>query len=162
MQGPGGVICPADGRSRGRRGCAVFLGTLLGPDIGCAVQNSHLGRGPDFTLETLVLAPDTTALQNNLCFSYYQGRNWTLAETCYRKTPTRQPHNQAARNNLGLLLCRQGRQEEARRLWQEAEGEAAAPEKLAKALAPPPHGPRLSWLGSPGIVHRPGPNPGCG
>ena len=83
MQGPGGVICPADGRSRGRRGCAVFLGTLLGPDIGCAVQNSHLGRGPDFTLETLVLAPDTPALQNNLCFSYYQGRNWTLAETCY-------------------------------------------------------------------------------
>ena len=162
MQGPGGVICPADGRSRGLRGCAVLLDPLLGLDIGCAVQNSHLGRGPDFTLETLVLAPDTPALQNNLCFSYYQGRNWTLAETCYRKTPTRQPHNQAARNNLGLLLCRQGRQEEARRLWQEAEGEAAAPEKLAKALAPPPHGPRLSWLGPPGIVHRPGPNPGCG
>jgi Flp pilus assembly protein TadD len=100
----------------------------------CCDELGMGARAQQIYLEALALAPDPPALQNNLCFSYYQGGNWTQAETCYRKTLTRQPDNQAARNNLGLVLCRQGRQEEARRMWQEAEGEAAATEKLAKAL----------------------------
>ena len=52
--------------------------------------------------------------------------------------PDSEPANpiiKSARNNLGLVLCRQGRQEEARRLWQEAEGEAVAAQKLGEALA---------------------------
>jgi hypothetical protein len=92
-------------------------------------------RAQQIYLEALALAPDNPALHNNLCFSYYQAGNWSQAETCFRQTITRQPNNQAARNNLGLVLCRQGRQEEARRLWQEAEGEAIAAENLSKALA---------------------------
>jgi Tfp pilus assembly protein PilF len=86
-------------------------------------------------LEALALAPDTPALQNNLCFSYYQAGNWSEAETCFRQTLSRQPNNQFVRNNLGLVLCRQGRQEEARRLWHEAHGEVAAAQKLGEALA---------------------------
>jgi Tfp pilus assembly protein PilF len=91
-------------------------------------------RAQQIYLEALALAPDNPALQNNLCFSYYQAGDWSQAETCYRQTLTRQPKNQVARNNLGLVLCRLGRQEEARRLWQEAEGEAVAPQRLAAAL----------------------------
>ncbi len=85
--------------------------------------------------ETLALVPDNPVLQNNLCFSYYQAGDYSQAETCYRQTIARQPNNQAARNTLGLVLCRQGRQAEARQLWQEAEGEAVAAQKLGEALA---------------------------
>jgi hypothetical protein len=85
--------------------------------------------------ETLALVPDNPVLQNNLCFSYYQAGDYNQAETCYRQTLARQPNNQAARNNLGLVLCRLGRQAEARQLWQEAEGEAVAAQKLGEALA---------------------------
>jgi hypothetical protein len=92
-------------------------------------------RAQQVYLEALAQAPDNPALQNNLCFSFYQAGDLSQAEACYRKTLDRQPHNQAARNNLGLVLCRQGRQEEARRLWQETAGEAVAAEKLAVTLA---------------------------
>jgi Flp pilus assembly protein TadD len=74
-------------------------------------------------------------IANNLCFSYYLEARWQEAETCFRQTLARDPGNAAARNNLGLLYCRLGRQDEARRLWQEAEGAAAADGKLGKALA---------------------------
>jgi hypothetical protein len=75
------------------------------------------------------------ALANNLCFTYYLEGRWQEAETCYRQTLARDPNNEAARNNLGLLYCRLGRQDEARRLWQAAEGTAAAADKTRQALA---------------------------
>ena len=74
-------------------------------------------------------------LANNLCFSYYLEGRWQEAETCYRKTLARDPQNMAARNNLGLLYCRLDRPEEARRLWLEVAGEAAADHKVSQALA---------------------------
>ncbi len=92
-------------------------------------------RAQQIYLDTLALEQDNPVLNNNLCFSYYLGGNWRQAEACFRNTLARQPQNQAARNNLGLLLCREGRQEEARRLWQEAEGEAAAGQKMEEVLA---------------------------
>jgi thioredoxin-like negative regulator of GroEL len=75
------------------------------------------------------------ALANNLCFTYYLEGRWQEAETCYRQTLAHDPGNEAARNNLGLLYCRLGRQDEARQLWQEAEGHAAAAYKTRQALA---------------------------
>ena len=75
------------------------------------------------------------AMANNFCFSYYVEGRWQEAEACFRKTLARDPQNVAARNNLGLLYCRLGRQDEARRLWQETEGAAAADAKLGQALA---------------------------
>jgi thioredoxin-like negative regulator of GroEL len=75
------------------------------------------------------------ALANNLCFTYYLEGRWQEAETCYRQTLAHDPGNEAARNNLGLLYCRLGRQDEARQLWQEAEGNAAAAYKTRQALA---------------------------
>jgi len=74
-------------------------------------------------------------LANNFCFTYYLEGRWQEAESCYRQTLERDPGNVAARNNLGLLCCRLGRRDEARRLWQEAEGDAAADAKLGQALA---------------------------
>ncbi|MBU4232158.1 MAG: LytR C-terminal domain-containing protein [Proteobacteria bacterium] len=74
-------------------------------------------------------------LANNLCFSYYRQGLWQKAETCFRQTLDHDPGNVAARNNLGLLYCRLGRQDEAHRLWQEAEGVAAADAKMSQALA---------------------------
>ena len=74
-------------------------------------------------------------MANNFCFSYYTEGRWQEAETCFRKTLARDPGNVAARNNLGLLYCRLGRQDEARRLWQETEGATAADAKIGQALA---------------------------
>jgi len=37
-------------------------------------------RAQQIYLEALALAPDSPALQNNLCFSYYQAGNWSQAE----------------------------------------------------------------------------------
>lgn len=75
------------------------------------------------------------ALANNLCFTYYLEGRFQEAETCFRQTLARDPGNEAARNNLGLLYCRLDRQDEARRLWQEAEGTAAAEYKTRQVLA---------------------------
>ncbi|MCL6621639.1 MAG: LytR C-terminal domain-containing protein [Syntrophobacterales bacterium] len=79
--------------------------------------------------------PRHAALRNNLGFSYYQSGEWRKAEACFREAVTLDPGNRQARNNLGLLLVRQGRQAEALTLWQEREGEQAARELLAQALA---------------------------
>jgi Flp pilus assembly protein TadD len=75
------------------------------------------------------------ALANNLCFTYYLQGHWQEAEACFRQTLALDPGNTAARNNLGLLYCRLGRQDEARQLWQAAEGPTAAAAKIHQALA---------------------------
>jgi len=85
--------------------------------------------------QALSRGADSPALHNNLCYSYYLAGNLKKAESCFRQALERDPGNVAARNNLGLLLCRSGRQEEARRLWQEAEGQAAADKKMQEVLA---------------------------
>jgi Flp pilus assembly protein TadD len=98
----------------------------------------HLGhseRAQQIYLEAIARYPDNQALHNNLCYSYYQAGNLPQAEACFRKMLARDPHNDKARNNLGLVLCRLGRQQEARKLWQAAEGGAAADQKLSQALA---------------------------
>jgi len=110
------------------------------------------------------------ALNNNLCFSYYLASRWEQAESCYREALARDPGNQAARNNLGLLYCRLGRSAEARRLWQEAEGAAAAQQKTNLVLASlgmsapgastpsqPPPPPQQPVAQAPGKTPSPGP-----
>jgi len=84
--------------------------------------------------EALALDVSNQALNNNLCFSYYLAGQWDQAEACFRQALTRNPQNIMARNNLGLLLCRRGRTEEARRLWQEAEGEVVAQKKMQQVM----------------------------
>ena len=84
--------------------------------------------------EALALDPSNQAVSNNLCFSYYLAGQWDQAEACFRQALDKNPQNIAARNNLGLLLCRRGRQEEARRLWQEAEGDIAAQKKMGQVM----------------------------
>jgi Tfp pilus assembly protein PilF len=74
-------------------------------------------------------------LYNNLCYSYYLAGHFQKAEACFRQALAQDPQNVAARNNLGLLLCRTGRGDEARRLWQAAEGEVAAEKKMKELRA---------------------------
>jgi len=85
--------------------------------------------------EALARGGDNPALQNNLCYSYYRAGDFKRAEDCFRQALERDPRNMAARNNLGLLLCRTGRREEARCLWQEAEGAVVAEKKIKEVLA---------------------------
>jgi tetratricopeptide (TPR) repeat protein len=85
--------------------------------------------------EALTKSAGHPALANNLCFTYYLEGHWQKAEKCYRQILAQDPNNEAARNNLGLLYCRLGRQDEARNLWQEAEGTAAAAYKTRQVLA---------------------------
>ncbi len=75
------------------------------------------------------------ALTNNLCYSYYLAGNWAQAEACFKQALALDPGNQMARNNLGLLYCRQGKREEALRLWREVVGEALAQEKVNQTMA---------------------------
>ena len=112
-------------------------------------EQGQTDRALEVYQEALALADDNPGLNNNLCFSYYLAGNLSQAEACFRKTLDRHPENNAARNNLGLLLCRQGRQEEARRLWQ-AEGEEVADRMLDQALAVLGAARTMQW--------RPGPN----
>jgi Flp pilus assembly protein TadD len=92
-------------------------------------------RAQQIYREALSRNGENPALHNNLCYSYYQAGNFKKAEACFRQALERDPQNVAARNNLGLLLARTGRREEARRLWQEAEGEVAAEKRLKDVAA---------------------------
>jgi Tfp pilus assembly protein PilF len=85
--------------------------------------------------QSLSKNPNQQVIQNNLCFSYYLAGKFGQAEECFRQSLSKDPQNQAARNNLGLLLCRLGRQEEARRLWEEAGNKEEAAKKLELAVA---------------------------
>lgn len=78
---------------------------------------------------------ENPALENNRCFSYYLQGRLSQAEDCFRQLLRRQPDNPQVRNNLGLVLCRQGREAEALALWREKLAEAEARRQLAQALA---------------------------
>jgi Flp pilus assembly protein TadD len=92
--------------------------------------------------QALAQGAHSLALYNNYCYSYFLAGNFKKAEACFRQALEQNPQNAAARNNLGLLLCRTGRAEEARRLWQEAEGQAAAEKRVQEVQA---------FLRAPGI-----------
>ncbi|MBI4644300.1 MAG: LytR C-terminal domain-containing protein [Deltaproteobacteria bacterium] len=97
-------------------------------------EMGEFSRAQKLYHEALALDVSNQALNNNLCFSYYLAGQWDKAEACFRQALTRNPNNIMARNNLGLLLCRRGRTEEARRLWQENEGEIAAQKKMQQVM----------------------------
>ncbi len=79
--------------------------------------------------------PGHPALVNNLCFAYYRAGRLNEAEACFRQNLKYHPDDTIARNNLGLVLTRQGRQEEALSLWRAAQGEAESRRLLHQALA---------------------------
>jgi Tfp pilus assembly protein PilF len=75
------------------------------------------------------------AIENNRCYDLYLQGRLDQAETCFRKLLARQPDNKTARNNLGLLLCRQGRAAEALTMWREALSDGEARQHLGQAMA---------------------------
>ena len=78
---------------------------------------------------------DQPAWENNRCYSLYLQGRLDQAETCFRKALARQPDNQKARNNLGLVLCRQGREAEALAMWREALSDTSARQRMGEAMA---------------------------
>jgi Tfp pilus assembly protein PilF len=74
------------------------------------------------------------ALANNLYFSYYLAGKYEKAAKGFRKLLKEHPHSTTVRNNLGLVLTRMGKQEEALSLWEKAEGQDAAQKRLCQAL----------------------------
>lgn len=91
-------------------------------------------RAEELYLEALSES-QTPALANNLCFSYYLAGKYEKAASSFQKLLAQHPQSTTIRNNLGLVLTRMGRQEEALALWEKAEGKAAAHQRLGQALA---------------------------
>ncbi len=101
-------------------------------------------RAQELYQEALARQDSNRALRNNWCYSFYLQGDLGKAENCFKEALARDPGNTAARNNLGLLWCRQGKLAEAQLLWEEAEGVAAAQNRLQQAMAflgmsPPAH-----------------------
>jgi tetratricopeptide (TPR) repeat protein len=110
----------------------------------CYEDLGHFKRAQELYEQALSQAGPHPALENNRCYSLYLQGRLDEAEACFRKVLRRDPDNQAARNNLGLLLCRQSKEAEALNLWQEDMSDAEARQLLGKALAAlgrevPPH-----------------------
>ncbi|MBM4288586.1 MAG: tetratricopeptide repeat protein [Deltaproteobacteria bacterium] len=84
-----------------------------------------------------VLAQDAANLAalNNIGYSCYLAGDLVQAEQKFQAVLAQDPVNDYARNNLGLVWCKQGKEQEALRLWQKNEGEMAAREKLEMVLA---------------------------
>jgi Tfp pilus assembly protein PilF len=92
-------------------------------------------RAQELYEETLARGGRHPAIENNRCYSLYLQGRLDQAEVCFRKVLARQPDNKTARNNLGLVLCRQGKEAEALAMWREAFSDAAARQQLGQALA---------------------------
>ncbi|MDI6812585.1 MAG: LytR C-terminal domain-containing protein [Deltaproteobacteria bacterium] len=90
-------------------------------------------RAEELYLEALEES-NNPALANNLCFSYYLAGRYEKAAEGFRKLLKEHPHSTTVRNNLGLVLTRMGKQEEALALWEKAEGKDAAAQRLCQAL----------------------------
>jgi Flp pilus assembly protein TadD len=92
-------------------------------------------RAQELYEEALSRGGHHPALENNRAYSLYLQGKLGQAEACFRKILARQPDNKTARNNLGLVLCRQGREAEALVMWREALSDAEARQHLGQALA---------------------------
>jgi Tfp pilus assembly protein PilF len=92
-------------------------------------------RAQELYEEALSRGGHHPALENNRCYSLYLQGRLGQAEACFRKVLARQPDNKTARNNLGLVLCRQGREAEALVMWREALSDGEARQHLGQALS---------------------------
>jgi Flp pilus assembly protein TadD len=84
--------------------------------------------------------PGNPALYNNLALSQMMLDDYTGAEASLRRALALNPEHRLAANNLGLLLMRQGRREEAFQVFAQAVGVAQAHNNLGVILA---------WQGQP-------------
>ncbi|MGQ9688195.1 MAG: LytR C-terminal domain-containing protein [Desulfobaccales bacterium] len=106
---------------------------LLDLLIQCYEDLGEFDRAEDLYQEALAQG-DNQALENNRCFSIYLQGRLEQAEVCFRKVLSRHPENQTARNNLGLVLARMGREAEALALWRETLNDEEARQRLGQAL----------------------------
>ena len=107
---------------------------LLDLLIQCYEDLGEFDRAGELYQEALAQG-DNPAFENNRCFSIYLQGRLEQSETCFRKLLSRHPENQTARNNLGLVLARMGREAEALALWRETLNDEEARQRLGQALA---------------------------
>jgi len=108
---------------------------ILDALIQCYEELGHFDRAQELYKEALNRTGRHPALENNRCYSLYLAGRLAKAEACFRELLAGHPENETARSNLGLVLCRQGRENEAMSLWRETLGENAARERLGQAMA---------------------------
>jgi Tfp pilus assembly protein PilF len=108
---------------------------LLGLLIQAYEDLGDFDRAEELYQQALSRGLHHPALENNRCFSLYLRGRLEDAEACFRKILDRQADNHKARNNLGLTLCRQGRETEALAMWREALSDVEARGRLGQALA---------------------------
>ncbi len=83
----------------------------------------------------LRVRPDNPALYNNLALSQAMVGDLSGAEVSLRRALALDPEHRLAANNLGLVLVRQGRDEEAFQLFAQSQGVAQAHNNLGVILA---------------------------
>ncbi len=108
---------------------------LLDILIQCYEDMGEFDRAQELYEAALSQGGSHPAFENNRCYSLYLRGRLDQAEACFRKVLARWPENQKARNNLGLVLCRQGRETEALTVWREAVSDVEARQRLGQALA---------------------------
>lgn len=108
---------------------------ILDTLIQCYEVLGDFDRAQELYAEAEARGLSHPALENNRCYSWFLAGRFEQAEACFRKLLARQPDNQTARNNLGLVLCRTGREAEALELWRQSLDEAGARQRLEQALA---------------------------
>jgi Tfp pilus assembly protein PilF len=108
---------------------------LLNALGGCYDDLGQYARAQEFYEKVLTIEPENISALNNLGYSLFLSGNHSAAESYFQAVLAKNPQNTLARNNLGLLYCRQGQSERALNLWQQAEGETQAKEKLSQVLA---------------------------
>jgi Flp pilus assembly protein TadD len=97
-----------------------------------ALLHDRMGKceeARDFYLQAIELAPGNADLQCDFAYSCYLQNQWDEAEQGLRRAIELAPNLARAHNNLGLLLARTGRSDEA--LWEF--GRAGATEPQARA-----------------------------
>ncbi|MCF8032507.1 MAG: tetratricopeptide repeat protein [Desulfarculaceae bacterium] len=93
----------------------------------------------------LISKPGNPALYNNLALSQMMLGDYQGAEASLRRALALNPEHRKAANNLGLLLMRQGRNQEAFQTFATAEGVAQAHNNMGVLLA---------WQGQPNQAQR--------
>lgn len=83
----------------------------------------------------LLSRPDKPALYNNLALAQAMAGDLRGAEASLRRALALDPEHRLAANNLGLLLVRQGRDDEAYQIFAQAQGVAQAHNNLGVILA---------------------------
>lgn len=108
---------------------------LLNAMGSCHDKLGQYGKAQEMYEKILARDHDNIPARNNLGYSYYLAGDFARAEKQFQAILSQNPEETVAINNLGLVWCRQGKEQQALRLWEKTDGEIQAREKLNQVLA---------------------------